>query len=95
MTDKKKLTFIKYRNRKLHRTGDVNQYTTMEELLEIVASGVEVQVIDDQTQGDITAFTFARLVYDRCRMDRAAYSATALQKLIMTSPPPKKREKAA
>lgn len=88
MTNKPKRKFVKYRNRKLHEAGEENPYVTMEELLAIVASGDQVEVVDDQTQEDITAFVFARLIYDRSRMDKNAYDPSALQKIIMSSPPP-------
>lgn len=84
------LKYVKYRNRKLHLIGDTNQYTTMEELLEIVASGQKIHVIDDATQEDLTVFTLARLIYDRCRMDKNAFKMSELQKLIMSNPPPDK-----
>jgi polyhydroxyalkanoate synthesis regulator protein len=81
--------FVKYKNRKLHRHGDRTSYVTMEQLLEVVAFGVPVEVTDDVTGEDITAFVLARLVYDRCRFDKRAYKVFDLQKLIMSSPPPK------
>lgn len=83
--------FVRYRNRKLHEVGNGNPYTTMEELLEIAAAGVVVQVTDDQTNEDITAFTLSRLVYDRSRMDHGAYDVSDLQKLLESSPPPKRK----
>ena len=94
MSTEKKRTFVKYRNRKLHETGSTSPYTTMEELLTIVAAGEDVEVIDDQTGEDLTAFTLSRLVYDRCRLDKDAYSVRELARLIRTNPPPK-REAAA
>lgn len=94
MTSKPKRKFVKYANRKLHEEGEDNPYVTMSELLAIVAKGDEVLVVDDQTGDDITAFVLARLVYDRCRMDKAAYSVADLQKVIMSNPPPKRQEAA-
>jgi polyhydroxyalkanoate synthesis regulator protein len=94
-TSKPKRKFVKYANRKLHEAGEDNPYVTMGELLAIVAKGDLVEVIDDQTGSDITAFVLARLVYDRCRMDKAAYSVADLQKVIMSNPPPKKHNDAA
>jgi polyhydroxyalkanoate synthesis regulator protein len=90
---KPKRKFVKYANRKLHEAGADNSYVTMAELLVIVANGDDVEVLDDQTGEDITAFVLARLVYDRCRMDKRAYKTADLQKVIMSNPPPK--EKAA
>lgn len=86
-----KRKFVKYRNRKLHEIGKNNSYTTMEGLLILVASGAEIEVVDDDTGEDLTAFTMARLVYERSRADRGAYTVRDLQKLIMTNPPTKKK----
>lgn len=85
----KKRTFVKYRNRKLHEIGALNSYMTMDGLLSIVASGTEIEVVDDDTGADLTAFTMARLVYERSRSDRNAYTVKELRRLIMTSPPTK------
>lgn len=94
-TSKPKRKFVKYANRKLHEAGEASPYVTMGELLIVVAAGNDVEVFDDQTGEDITAFVLARLVYDRCRMDRAAYKVEDLQKVIMSNPPPKKPAKGA
>lgn len=94
-TSKPKRKFVKYANRKLHEAGEDAPYVTMGELLVIVAKGDSVEVLDDQTGEDITAFVLARLVYDRCRMDKAAYKVDDLQRVIMSNPPPKKSDDAA
>lgn len=85
---KPKRKFVKYANRKLHEAGEDNSYVTMAELLVIVAKGDDVEVFDDLNGEDITAFVLARLVYDRCRMDKQAYKTSDLQKVIMSNPPP-------
>jgi polyhydroxyalkanoate synthesis regulator protein len=90
---KQKRRFVKYANRKIHEISDINPYVTMEELLSIVAAGEEVEVTDDVTGENITSFVLARLVYDRCRMDKQAYAVPDLRKLIMSNPPEKKTGK--
>ena len=95
MASKPKRKFVKYANRKLHEAGEDNPYVTMEELLAIVAKGDEVEITDDQTGDDITSFVLARLIYDRCRMDKSAYAPDALRKIIMSNPPPPKSEEDA
>jgi polyhydroxyalkanoate synthesis regulator protein len=95
MSDTKKRTFVKYRNRKLHESGSASPYTTMEELLSIVAAGEDVEIIDDQTGEDLTAFTLSRLVYDRCRQDKDAYPVKELSRLIRTNPPTPTKKEAA
>jgi polyhydroxyalkanoate synthesis regulator protein len=92
---KAKRKFVKYVNRKLHEAGEDNSYVTMEELLVIVAKGDEVEITDDQTGEDITCFVLARLIYDRCRMDKRAYNVDALRKILMSNPPPKRDEEDA
>lgn len=84
--------FVKYKNRKIHAVGDDHPYVTMNELLAVVAEGVPVEIRDDQTGEDITAYVLTRLIYDRGRNDKDAYSVKDLQKLIMSSPPPVKKE---
>jgi polyhydroxyalkanoate synthesis regulator protein len=86
MTTKSPRLFVRYRNRKLHEIGDGNPYTTMEELLEIASTGVQVKVTDDETGKDLTAFTLSRLVYDRSRMDHGAFKVSDLLKLLMSAP---------
>jgi|SRR3972149_1882175 len=86
--------FVKYANRKIHELGHRSAYISMEDLLGLVSSGVQVRVIEDVTGHDMTAYVFSRLVYDRCRMDKNAYRADELQRLIMSNPPPKKKEAA-
>lgn len=91
MVAKTKRKFVKYANRKLHEAGEDSPYVTMEELLIIVAKGDEVEIVDDQTGEDITCFVLARLLYDRCRMDKQAFDPNALRKIIMSNPPPRKK----
>jgi polyhydroxyalkanoate synthesis regulator protein len=79
--------FVKYRNRKIHELGDEHPYTTMEELLAIVERGEQIRVTEDETGSDITAFTLARIIYDRSRVDKDAYRASELHKLIVSSAP--------
>lgn len=92
MKDRIKRVFVKYMNRKMHELGHRSSYITMAELLMIVADGTEVQIVEDETGKDLTAYTFARLLFDRCRMDKNAYKPEDIQKLIMTNPPPRKKK---
>lgn len=79
--------FVKYQNRKLHAVGDVMPYVQMEDIHRLVASGVDIEVTDDLTGKNLTAFTLARLIYDRCRSDHDAFPVKELQQLIMSNPP--------
>lgn len=77
--------FVKYKNRKLHEIGERNPYVRMEQLQEIVAAGNPVEIRDDETGEDVTAFVLARLVYEHTRTDHEAYTTENLRKLIMTA----------
>lgn len=81
--------FVRYANRKLHEIGEGRPYTTMEELLAIVAAGELIKITDDDTGEDMTARILARLIYDRSRMGGESFNSDQLQQLIMSNPPPK------
>ena len=85
MTAKGKRRFVKYRNRKLHEEGSPEPYTSMSDLVEVVAAGDDVVVVDDATGEDLTLVTLARILYDICREDGKAVKVQAIRKLITES----------
>jgi polyhydroxyalkanoate synthesis regulator protein len=94
MQNDKARQFIKYQNRKIY-DKDNGCYTTMETLIGVVRSGVEITVADDRTSDDVTVATLARVLYDMARSDERAFAATELSKLICKAPSAvvKKRKK--
>lgn len=87
-----KRQFVKYMNRKLY-DSDNGHYITMEGLDEVVAAGEEIAVTEDRTGSDITTFVLARLVYDRCRVNKDAFDQGELKRLL-TKKRPARREAA-
>lgn len=55
-------TIRRYANRKLYDT-DRKSYITLPDLGELVRSGQEIQVIDHVTKADLTAQTFAEIIF--------------------------------
>lgn len=52
----------RYRNRKLYNT-ETKRYITLEEIQELVRQKVEVQVVDNDTDKDITASTLSQIIF--------------------------------
>lgn len=86
----KKRTFVRYSNRKLHEVGSAVPYTSMDDLREIIRGGDEIEVVDDETQQDLTVPILARLVYDLCRQDKDAVKPRDLIRLLGVSPQDRK-----
>lgn len=57
-------TIKKYANRKLYHTNR-KQYITLDGIAELIRSGEQVQVIDNETSEDITASILAQVVLQR------------------------------
>jgi polyhydroxyalkanoate synthesis repressor PhaR len=53
----------RYANRKLYDTSE-SRYVTLEEIGEMVKQGLEVQVIDNRSKGDLTAVTLAQIIFE-------------------------------
>ena len=56
----------RYVNRKLYDTQD-SHYVSLEKLAELIRAGEELQVIENDTQRDITAATMALIIYEEER----------------------------
>jgi polyhydroxyalkanoate synthesis regulator protein len=52
----------RYSNRKLYDTKD-SRYVTLLQIAEMVRSGEEVQIIDNNTKDDLTEVTLAQIIY--------------------------------
>lgn len=81
-----KRIFVRYGNRKLHEQGSRKTYVSMSYLLKIVSSGESIQVLEDTTGKDLTAYTLGRLIFDRCRRDKDAFQVRDLQEVLMKAP---------
>ena len=53
----------RYTNRKLYDTVE-SRYVTLDEIGEMVKRGVEVQIVDNRSKGDLTSVTLAQIIFE-------------------------------
>ncbi|MBX3185994.1 MAG: polyhydroxyalkanoate synthesis regulator DNA-binding domain-containing protein [Labilithrix sp.] len=61
--DKPRRVIKRYSNRKLYDTKD-SRYVTLLQIAEMVRTGEEVQIIDNNTKEDLTEVTLAQIIYE-------------------------------
>ncbi len=61
--DRAKRVIKRYSNRKLYDTKD-SRYVTLLQIAEMVRSGEEVQIIDNNSKEDLTEVTLAQIIYE-------------------------------
>jgi polyhydroxyalkanoate synthesis repressor PhaR len=71
----------RYTNRKLYDT-DQSRYVTLEDIARLVRENEEVRVIDNETQADLTAVTFAQIILEEEKRKTNLVSVPFLRKLI-------------
>jgi polyhydroxyalkanoate synthesis repressor PhaR len=71
----------RYTNRKLYDT-DQSRYVTLEDIARLVRENEEVRVIDNETQDDLTAVTFAQIILEEEKRKTNLVSVPFLRKLI-------------
>lgn len=71
----------RYQNRKLY---DTNQscYVTLDEIAQMIKSGDDLRVIDNQSKTDITSSTLTQLLYESERKAKSAVSVEMLKEII-------------
>ena len=70
----------RYANRKLYNT-QTSRYITLKGIAELIESGREVRVIDNETGEDITSVTLSQILVDSERTNRTV-PGTLLSELI-------------
>ncbi len=63
-TSKEAKVIKRYTNRKLYDTVE-SRYVTLEEIGEMVKRGLEVQIVDNRSKGDLTSVTLAQIVFEQ------------------------------
>lgn len=71
----------RYTNRKLYDT-DQSRYVTLEDIAKLIRDNEEVRVIDNETQDDLTAVTFAQIILEEEKRKTNLVSVPFLRKLI-------------
>jgi len=73
----------RYSNRKLYDTKD-SRYVTLLQIAEMVRSGEEVQIIDNNTKDDLTEITLAQIIYEEQKSHSRNVPLQTLKELIHT-----------
>lgn len=71
----------RYTNRKLYDKLE-SRYVTLDEIARLVRAGEEVMVIDNETEDDLTAITFAQIILEEEKRKTNLISVPFLRKLI-------------
>lgn len=71
----------RYTNRKLYDT-DQSRYVTLDDIARLIRQNVEVRVVDNETQDDLTAVTFAQIILEEEKRKTNLVSVPFLRKLI-------------
>jgi polyhydroxyalkanoate synthesis repressor PhaR len=71
----------RYTNRKLYDKQE-SRYVTLEEIARLVREGEDVAVIDNETEEDLTAVTFAQIILEEEKRKTNFISVPFLRKLI-------------
>jgi polyhydroxyalkanoate synthesis repressor PhaR len=71
----------RYSNRKLYDTKD-SRYVTLLQIAEMVRSGEEVQIIDNNTKDDLTEITLAQIIYEEQKAHSRSVPLQTLKELI-------------
>jgi polyhydroxyalkanoate synthesis repressor PhaR len=71
----------RYTNRKLYDT-DQSRYVTLDDIARLIRDNEDVRVIDNETQADLTAVTFAQIILEEEKRKTNLVSVPFLRKLI-------------
>lgn len=71
----------RYSNRKLYDTKD-SRYVTLLQIAEMVRTGEEVQIIDNNTKDDLTEVTLAQIIYEEQKAQTRSVPLQTLKELI-------------
>ena len=79
--DRTKRVIKRYSNRKLYDTKD-SRYVTLLQIAEMVRSGEEVQIIDNNSKEDLTEVTLAQIIYEEQKTHSRNVPLQTLKDLI-------------
>src|SRR5438105_6484658 len=79
--DRPRRVIKRYSNRKLYDTKD-SRYVTLLQIAEMVRSGEEVQIIDNNSKEDLTEVTLAQIIYEEQKAHSRSVPLQTLKELI-------------
>ena len=79
--DRPRRVIKRYSNRKLYDTKD-SRYVTLLQIAEMVRTGEDVQIIDNNTKDDLTEVTLAQIIYEEKKANSRTVPLQTLKDLI-------------
>jgi polyhydroxyalkanoate synthesis repressor PhaR len=76
-------TIRRYQNRKLYDT-QASRYVTLEDIAEMIRTGVDIVVIDNKTGKDLTSITLTQIIFEEEKKDQSALPMAALKRIIQS-----------
>lgn len=76
-----KVRLKKYANRRIYDT-DRSAYITLQQVADIIKSGRQVEVIDAQTQEDVTSFILTQIIVEEAKNKKALLPVPLLHLVI-------------
>ncbi|MCL2722862.1 MAG: polyhydroxyalkanoate synthesis regulator DNA-binding domain-containing protein [Polyangiaceae bacterium] len=80
VADQPRRVIKRYSNRKLYDTKD-SRYVTLLQIAEMIRTGEEVQIIDNNTKDDLTEVTLAQIIYEEQKQKTSTRRSVPLQAL--------------
>ncbi len=78
---KDRLTLKKYGNRRLYDT-EKSTYIKLDDVAEIIRSGIDVEVIDADTKEDVTAYILTQIILEQAKSRHALLPVSLLHLII-------------
>ncbi len=82
--DRKTVVIKKYENRRLYDTAN-SRYINLDEVAEMVRSGIDVQVMDAATGEDLTRVVLAQIIVDSAKEPGSAFPLDMLRQMVMAT----------
>ena len=83
MTSKKPRLVKRYQNRKLYDTT-ASRYVTLDDIAVLIRQGEDVQIIDNQSQDDLTGVTLTQIIFEQEKKKKSLLPLPTLRDIIQS-----------
>src|SRR5436853_7859699 len=74
----------RYANRKLYDTQR-SRYVTLEQIADMIRSGEDVKIVDNNSKEDLTSVTLAQIIFEEEKKRKSFLPLSAMRNIIQTS----------
>ena len=85
MSAKKERTIKRYQNRKLYDTSQ-SRYVTLNDIADMIKSGEDVKIIDNQSKEDLTSLTLTQIIFEQEKKKKSLLPLQTLRDIIRSGP---------